>query len=224
MSALLDMFLKADDDDLREGCLAYRRYRSVMVGVSEKYRLPLDRVVAAFVALSPNNDYFGNLRSLVSVLDAVANRRSYAHTTVSTYKACRDRAFSYADGSVDFWETVKGPKTRAFYRNILDPDDRGYVTIDGHMKAAYLGNERLTMREAIVKSAREYRDIASATQRLAGDVGLIPNQLQAVIWFTRKRTLHVKYDGQLGLFDDPTDKWRTIVPLSDITPYKRTDQ
>jgi hypothetical protein len=86
------------------------------------------------------------------------------------------------------------------------------------MKAAYEGVD-MTMKEAIVRTKGEYKRISDATMRLAKLEGLVPNQLQATIWFARKRTRRIKYNAQLGLFDDPTDKWGTVVRAFDAPPY-----
>ena len=154
------------------------------------------------------------------MLQAVQQGTPCDRVTVSTYKHCRDRAYLYVTGERCFLGTSKGPKIRAFYHNILDPDGSEYVTIDGHMKAAYEGRD-MTMKEAIVRTKGEYKRISDATKRLAGLEGLLPNQLQAVIWFTRKRTRRIKYDGQLKLFGDPTDVWGTVIRAQDAPPYGR---
>lgn len=212
------IYAEADEDDIREGRLAYRRYNAVMRSFAEAYDAPLDRTLAAFCALSPNNDYFGNLRSLASVLAAVRDGVPCDRVTVSTYNHCRDRAYSYVTGETCFLSKSKGLKIRSFYFNILDPEDRRHVTIDGHMKAAYEGRD-MTMKEAVVKTKGEYLRIAAATKRLARAEGMIPNQLQATIWFARKRTRRIKYNPQLNLFGDPSDKWGTVIDVDDALPY-----
>ncbi len=207
----------ADEIDLEEGRSAYPRYNALLNEIADRYSITFPKTVAAFAALSPNNDYVGNLRSLISVLDAVQSGRACAGVTVSTYKACRDRAYSYATGEVDFIETVRGPKIRAFYFNILEPADRKHVTVDGHMVGAYRANSG-TMKDNIVRR-REYLQVAEAVRRLARREGFIPNQLQATIWFARKRLLNVKYDAQMDLFGDPKDRWKTSLRIDDIKPY-----
>lgn len=135
------MFDQADAIDRREGKLAYERYNELLSDIALSYSFPFERVVAAFAALSPNNDYWGNLRSLVSVLHGINEGVPCEAITISTYGHCRDRAYQYALGNVSFEATVRGPKIRAFYFNILDPLDKRHVTIDGHMVAAYRAND-----------------------------------------------------------------------------------
>lgn len=62
------VFRQVDAIDLREGLVAYERYHETLRKVSIYYRVGFVQTVAAFAALSPNNDYVGNLRSLVSVI------------------------------------------------------------------------------------------------------------------------------------------------------------
>ncbi len=207
----------ADETDRAEGLVAYERYNQVMRQFADKYQCPLDRVVAAFVALSPNNDYHGNLRSLASVLEG--NNRNIAdeNITISTYKHCRNRALTYVRGERTFLDDAKGLKTRAFYQNLLDHTDPFPVTIDGHMAVVW-SDRRQTMKEALISPAT-YRTIQANLHRLAGATGMITNQVQAILWFTRKRVHQVKYDAQLGLFQDQGDIWKTLVNVDAIRPY-----
>lgn len=213
------MFAAADDIDRAEGRLAYARYNQLMRELSEKFSVSLDRVVAAFVSLSPNSDYVGNLRSTVSVLEAVQHGYPIGTVVVSTYNHCRDRAYAYATGQADFLEATKGKKILNFYHNLLAPDDPGHVTIDGHVSAAWQG-KNLTMREALIND-REYEEIKSAVIELASSAGVIPNQYQAILWFARKRTFRIKYDGQLDLFAVAGDSWRVLRNVTDLRPYPR---
>jgi hypothetical protein len=212
------MLGQADDIDWREGIAAYVRYRETMADIADTYGVALRRVVGAFVALSPNNDYVGNLRSLISLLAGIREGRPLAEINSSTYRHALQRAYGYATGAVDFEATVDGLKIRSFYFNILDPSDRRFVAVDGHMSAAWRGT-RETMKQAIVRNERDYAEIEHATKRLARAHGLIPCQAQAIIWFTRKRLLRIKYDGQLDMFTAPDNVWRNRFPIEEIRPY-----
>lgn len=214
------MFARADSDDLAEGLLAYERYHELMIRISERYKISPPRTVAGFVSLSPNSDYVGNLRSLISVCEGIRDGRPSSDITVSTYKHCRDRAYLYLTGQADFVRRTTGPKVLNFYHNLLSPRDHRWVTIDGHMVAAWRGLP-LTMKEAIIRRKSEYGEIADAVKRLAFDQFMVPCQYQATIWFTRKRVLGVKYDPQRDIFYQG-DVWKTFQNLDDIKPYPRT--
>jgi len=70
--------------------------------------------------------------------------------------------------------TNRGPKTRAFYWNLLHPDSGEYVTVDRWVCRALWVNEK--------PSLKEYGDIAAAMCTVAADYGVRPCQLQAAMW------------------------------------------
>lgn len=209
---LVALFNRADAIDLRDGMAAYRVYRQIIKNFALAYGAKFEPTLAAFCALSPQNDYYGNLRSLASVLNGVQHAIPLDQITVSTYKHCRDRAYAYLTGQADFLSSVKGLKVRAFYANILDPEDPKPVTIDGHMVCAWRGI-RVPMKSASVRFD-EYEEIAEGVRKVAVELGLIPNQVQAVIWLTRKRLERIKFQPQLNLFGDAL----RISPV-DAPPY-----
>lgn len=209
LRALLD---KADAIDLRDGMSAYSTYNKVIHNFAQAYGAKFEPTLAAFCALSPQNDYYGNLRSLASVLHAVQHSLPIESVVVSTYSHCRNRAYAYLTGASDFLSSVKGLKIRAFYANILDPADPYPVTVDGHMVCAWRGIN-VPMKVASVRPP-EYDEIAHNVRELASELELIPNQLQAIIWLTRKRLEKIKYNPQLNLFGDDL----RISPV-DALPY-----
>lgn len=213
------MFAQADSIDRDEGRLSYSRYHQVLRDMAELYGFPLDRVLAAFCALSPNNDYAGNLRSTVSLLHGVREGWPVDEIESSTYRHCLQRAHRYVTGEAEFLGEVEGRKIRAFYFNILDPTDPRYVTVDGHVCAAWRG-QRLTMKEAIVRGRREYDQIENAVMALACRAGLLPNQYQAILWFTRKRVFRIRAELNHDLFLSG-DIWRTYRDVRLIQPFRR---
>jgi hypothetical protein len=70
------------------------------------------------------------------------------------------------------------PKTWAFWQNLWRPDDPEPVTLDSWMFRAH----GLSVRSGI----RTYRALADAYRSAAGELGLVPNQLQATIWLHMK--------------------------------------
>lgn len=217
---LAALWRQRDEIDETEGRLAYVRYRKVMARFAAAYGIPVKDVTSAFVALSPNSDYHGNLRSLASVLAGAVSGTPKEQITVSTYNACRDRAYGYVVEGVDFLRTVRGPKIRAFRDNILRPKTSPAVTVDGHMIAAWAG-EQLTMKEAAARLRRkaDYNEIADGIRELAAAESVAPRQAQAILWLTRKRVFGVKYSAQLELFAAPGDAHRTLCDPRDFPPY-----
>ena len=207
-------FELADQQDLDEARLAYPRYRDMMQRLADRYGHPLDRVCAAFVSLSPNSDYCGNLRSLISVLEGHRQKIPLACVTISTYNHCKRRAHAYLLGHADFVASTRGLKIMSFYHNIMDPQDPNWVTVDGHVVGAWRGNDSMTMKEALLKP-RDYRIIRDDVMAAADQAGLIPCQYQAAIWFARKRHLGIRYSSQYDLFSDKSGiTWDQIQPYA----------
>lgn len=206
----------ADHHDQRDGLSAYPRYRATMLRLAEHYGVALSGAVAAFCALSPNNDYVLNLRSTVTLLRGFRDGVALADLQVSTYRHCRDRAWRCLQGE-DFLSFTKGKKTRAFFRNIMDPMDPEPVCIDGHMMSIWAG-ERMTMKQAVMKRMA-YDEIADGMRTVAAERGLIPNQLQATLWFTWKRIHHILHRSQLDLLA-PEDPWLLDLDARDLRGFQ----
>ena len=215
---LLRLYNEADNIDMSEGMHAFFKYHEMLQTVARKYNYNFNQTVAAFCALSPNSDYLGNLRSLVSVLDGLNNGLSPASIKVATYNRCKLRAVDYLRGG-EFVNKKRGLKILNFYYNITDPLNPAYVTIDGHMVAAFLGDGSMTMKQAMI-SRTEYRHIANHLKSLAKKLDMIPNQLQATLWFTRKRLFKVKYQPNFDLFSDKDDRWGITVDVNALKPYR----
>jgi hypothetical protein len=217
---ILRVFRRADQIDLDEGLSAYFHYRQMMESLGTFYGYPMERVAAAFSALSPNNDYVGNLRSLVSVMLGHKAGLPPAGITVTSYRACARRAYLYLDG-VPFLDHARGPKTRSFFVNITRPWLPHFVTVDGHMVSVWRG-ERLRMKEVAttkaVSSHRRYERVADDFRLVAHRLGILPSQVQAVAWFVWKRINNIVFDSQLSLLR-PGDQWRLHLAPEEIKPY-----
>lgn len=221
---LRKLFRQANEADLLSGGSAYFKYHKVMQKLSEFYRVPLQAVVETFAATSPNNDYVGNLRSTVSLLWWHSSGR-VGDYTLTTYKACGRRSEGYLSGEVSFIDTVKGEKITCFRENLLDPGKSKRVTVDGHMIAAYLG-QSMTMKEANLAFRGKrgaYRIIEKSVQTVAREKRLIPHQMQAIIWMTRKRVLKIKATNQISMFHKD-DIHRVQWEPEELTPISLSSQ
>lgn len=200
------LYRAASPLDVQDGLAAFIGYRETMGRFAGHYGFPIETTTAAFVALSPNSEFLGNLRSLSSCMAGVRAGLADDAVTVTTFKGCRNRAMSYLRGDVDFWATAKGPKIRAFYDNILNPTASRAVTVDGHMIAAWVGDPRMTMKAAAqyMAKARNFDRIAGDISRLADAEGIAPCQAQAVLWMARKRINGIAHQTNAEMFDRTT--------------------
>jgi hypothetical protein len=106
-----------------------------------------------------------------------------------------------ATGSTDLIQPHQAPKTWAFWQNLWQPDDPEPVTLDSWMSRSH-GLPANT-------SLRMYQTLAATYRDLAPQLGLLPNQLQAVIWLHAKATLSKRRDGCSGKRNAPR---RVAVP------------
>lgn len=215
---LLSAWNLVSEGDLAFGQAAYQNYHFSLREWAKAYGFGFIQTVEAFVALSPNNDYHGNLRSLSSVMHNLTEGDS---RPVSTYRACADRATRYLTGEVSFLDTVKGPKITAFRDNILYLDRSRRVTVDGHMVCLWAGRD-LTMKEAAaLLTKHKYSVLETGFLAVAKRVGLPPCEVQAAFWGSRKRRLGIKYDGQVGLFTRAT-RWDCPATPTEYPPFEPT--
>lgn len=209
------MYAFADEIDRREGLAAYWAYHRLMREIAALYDYPFERVVAVFCALSPNCDYFQNLRSLITVLKGHREKVSPERVMVATYGHCKMRAFSYLNG-VEYLQATRGKKIRSFYLNIINPDDPHPVTIDGHMVNVWYKTQ-YTMKE-VVRLKFSYDRIADGFRWVADELNIRVNQLQSTLWFAQKRKFAINYSAQLDLLNGG-DHWRIYHSPASIKPY-----
>jgi hypothetical protein len=79
-----------------------------------------------------------------------------------------------------------GNKVRAFYHCILNPNNDVHVCIDGHAYAIWAG-KRITLDKTPNMTNRLYHKISSSYVSVSRDLGIRPNQLQAITWCAWRR-------------------------------------
>lgn len=90
------------------------------------------------------------------------------------------KADSILNGA-DPLDVLGGLKVRSFFLNILDPSDPTPVTIDRHAYDIALG-ERNTENDRPSLSNKRYAHLSDQYRLAAAEVGLVPNQVQAITW------------------------------------------
>ena len=163
---VMTVYRRATADDIREGMSWY-------AGAHEIAREASDVAVGAGIlsALSPRMPWKRNV--ILARAGFVAPLTGGALTN-SISAANRILA---GENPLD---VLGGLKTRAFYGNILDPNDSEIVTVDTHaIKIAGID------RDSVGKGL--YRAIADGYREAAEYVGILPQQMQAITWTTWRR-------------------------------------
>lgn len=202
--------------DLDFGIPYYERLRNTITSVRQHYyhSAHIDRLalIGVFAALSPNNDEMGNFRDLTTMCDAHKDGLSYDSISITSYPKNKEKARRILNGEYPL-DVLRGPKTRAFFHNILDPNGRQHVTVDGHMFSIWHG-KRYKMKEAIM-SEKLYHQISSDYKQAAKKVHLVPCQLQSVLWLAWKRIHKIRFNPQFKFtFEEYEHQNRHALPGS----------
>lgn len=199
-SNLKQVLLQANQSDWALGRHSWTRYNKILKDLSQMHGFALSTACGVFSALSPNNDYHGNLRDTATVLAAVKKGLDPAAYKVTTYHTNKRKAHRIATGG-DPEQLIVAPKTRNFYFNLLDPYDKRPVTIDGHIYNAWTGT-RINLNTAAVRfKVSLYETIADDIRALAEEQDHdTPNVIQATIWHCWKRLHNIRYEQQIPLW------------------------
>lgn len=80
-------------------------------------------------------------------------------------------------------QVLKGPKTRSFYNNLIDPKGTANVTIDTHMARAMANDHALSGKDvANYTGGKNYAWAADRVRNVAKANNLSPAEAQAAIW------------------------------------------
>lgn len=182
-------------EDIQLAERAWFRYRDIVGAVAVRHGYQVAVGAAVFAALSPNNDYAGNLRDTASLLSAAKTGQAIDSFKVSTYGNNKRKAWRIAQGERPL-DLIVAQKTRNFYLNVIDPLDPVPVTVDGHIFNAWTG-ERIPLSSAAQKMRYPLYDrIADDIRKIGADRKLIPNVVQGIVWYAWKRVHRILYSAQ----------------------------
>jgi len=167
--------------------------------MAHDFGFPAHVGAGVFAALSPNNDYLGNLRDCRKLLKGVQAGLPLEVIKVSTYGNNKRKAYKIAQGANPL-DLIVFSKTRNFYLNIMDPNDPIPVTVDGHIFNAWEGT-RLSLKGAAQRfRAKHYETVADSIREIARQRGVLANQVQGIIWFCWRRIHGILYTAQQELW------------------------
>lgn len=148
--------------------------------LSDYHSIPLIKVAGIMSALSPNNTFKSNIKSLERFL------RTSGNCKVTTFGNQKRKAQAILDANNDIMEHEvkeilgKGLKTRAFFENIYRPNTSQAVTVD--LWQIRWAKELGIIPKKGVLTNKRYNDVSLAVKEYADKFGLMPHQYQAVTW------------------------------------------
>lgn len=172
MNKIQPVLQQALPNELDSGKVWYSEAHAYAVSLSEEFGIELSKVCGVIASLSPLKEWGLNKRITKQFLQGKRN----VHTKLQVRKA------EWILEGKDIETCLGGLKTINFYRNILNPIDKSWVTIDSHMHWMYKEYPSLT--------PKKYNLIKSDFINYANQTNQIGCQVQACAWLVIKRIKH----------------------------------
>lgn len=189
---ILDIYAQATPKELERGMRWYEDAHKWAGEVADKYGVGIETVAAVTAALSPANKWPRNKEDTEKLLAAYTSGKEPWDVSVCTYNKNKARAIKAIKEGM---EAISGPKTKNFGLNILEPDGDHPVVIDRHAYNITQGERIIINKSGTKVTPGRYKKAAAKYRHIAEELGIRPNQLQAVTWVVWRRLIgENKYD------------------------------
>lgn len=179
------MYRRSTEQDRIEGLKWYISAYGEAIRLSERYRTTVEEAAKTIAILSPGVKWEVNLVDAEIMLANWRAGQLIDDFPVSTYRKNKQKAWQYLTESIEYKQpTVSGFKTYNFYLNILHPEQALGVTVDRHAYRVAIGKPR---SGSVALSKTLYRTVSQAYATVAREVGILPHELQAVVWCAYRR-------------------------------------
>jgi len=195
MDNLIKIFNQANSYEVEKGLTWYSDVNQTLIELAKKYGVKPEIAHAVCSALSPRCIWNQNLIDTEKVLRWYKDKKSLKQgivnktlPSVTTYKRNLKKAIDILKtGNVEVFKTCK---TFNFFKNISEPFNNDYVTVDGHAINAYYN--KLGIVENKHFTPKYYNEIATKYKKGAKKFNILACQFQAIIWLTFKRIHNIK--------------------------------
>jgi hypothetical protein len=182
---IVSTFVRATPEQYASGLTWYQNAHYFAQALADKYHCPLERIVGVIAALSPATSWEQNQIDAVRILEWRYNPNARVeHAIVTTYPANRAKAERLVNGA-DPLDVLGGRKVLAFHALIADPG-KCCVCIDRHAVRVAVGKDNLDTCARYLQRVGVYAKLTLAYQTVAGRLGLLPHQIQAICWLVYK--------------------------------------
>lgn len=194
VNSIMRFYNLANDLEAQEGLKWYEQANIYSRELSARFGLSLSQIAGIIAAFSPQTKWDQNKRFAVSFL--LTNKNVRIKSWSQTRKAIKIRKLNHEDEIYKALSIAnKAWKTKAFFLNICNPDIVTSVTIDRHAIAACIQSP-----DNVVALNDEYGRLTKAQYNFfqlafvtaAGEVGIMPHQLQAIVWIVYRRLRELK--------------------------------
>lgn len=181
----IDSILKnVNPKDMSLGIQWYAEAHSFCKDLSIKYNVPFRKVVGVCVVLSPLKSWNLNKRITEDFLQC----NDCGHFESATKKALLILNLKVEPDQDLLWDhfimqIIGGKKTKAFYHNIVYPNNYSYVCLDSHMW-------KLKPKKWQHITPNRYQIMSNVIIQKADELDICPNHLQAILWLKiRKKNI-----------------------------------
>lgn len=171
----------ANPENLEQGMSWYNRAHEFCKELGEELNLPLFHVAGVVAALSPLVEWSVNKQN---ARDFLQGTRVSVHTKSQIAKAHACLHTEYPEEIFNLL-TIKGTKTSWFFWNILYPDTASGVTIDRHAIGSCVfspSNAAVIPDNYSHITINQYNFFMRVYMRAAEIRGILPHQMQAIVW------------------------------------------
>jgi hypothetical protein len=174
--------VKLYNQSQKEGANWYPEALAYCEGLSTKYQIPLANVVGALSALSPGTNWERNKLETGWLLAGIKGIKvpKFKFTTYGANVIKAER-IALGEDPMKLLNPKTGPKTFYFYLCILGCNQS--VCIDRHAYTIATGETYKGL------TPKQYRLVAEHYQKSAKRLGVMPSQLQAVLWVDYRNKL-----------------------------------
>lgn len=177
------MLKQATPEQWAEGEVWYQDAHTFARGLAERFGITLEQAAGVTAALSPNTFWPTNMDNAVKMCQT---------RKAPTFGGNVAKARAILDGA-DPLDVLGGPKTRAFYANIVAPDDMdGPATIDRHACDLACGLRRAGTYRRELRAVNGYQQLAAAFVAVARRMGLAACVVQAIAWVVWRDLAHAE--------------------------------
>lgn len=153
--------------------------------IALKTSVSIPTVCAVIAALSPHAKWERNLIDAGNLCKWW--RDGGEMPKVQTYSTMLLKAIDILKNGDRYWQKshasiLHGNKITSFYWNILYPQYAKYVTIDSHALEVAFNTRIISSTYQATMKDKQYARIAACYQSVAEQVGLVPCELQAIVW------------------------------------------
>lgn len=167
---ILRVYERADSESISAGMNWYSDAHQFAASIDNPFRS-----AGVIAALSPKSGWTNNKNKAAQL---------YSQDGDGTHIGMRgpvSKAIRIYRGE-DALDVLGGDKERAFYVNIVEPDNTWAVTIDRHAYDLAIGQYHNEKERSPLSRKGEYDRFAGAFRSAASSVGIRPSELQAITW------------------------------------------